>query len=103
MIEINLLPGDGKKKRKSKAAAPTKFEFNLKPPPWLAGLTQKITDKYMLGAVAAAGASGALIVLMFISQAARGALLDARETKAVKDSAQYSAVLNAKTRAEATS
>jgi len=102
MIEINLLPGDGKKKRRAKTAAPTKFEFNLKPPPWLAGITEKITDKYMLGAVGAAGVSGALIVLLFISQAARGALLDARETKAVKDSAQYSAVLNAKARAEAT-
>src|SRR5438093_2337235 len=102
MIEINLLPGDGKKKKRAKTAAPAKFEFNLKPPAWLRGLTEKITDKYMLGAVAAAGASGALIVLMFISQAARGALLDARETKAVKDSAQYSAVLNAKARAEAT-
>jgi Tfp pilus assembly protein PilN len=102
MIEINLLPGDGKKKRKTKTATATKFEFNLKPPPWLAELTGKMTDKYMLGAVAAAGASGALIVLMFISQTARGALLSARETKAVKDSAQYSAVLNAKARAEAT-
>src|SRR5205807_4186623 len=66
------------------------------------GLTQKITDKYMLGAVAAAGASGALIVLLFISQTARAALLDSRESKAEKDSAQYSAVLNAKARAEAT-
>jgi Tfp pilus assembly protein PilN len=102
MIEINLLPGDGKKKKKAKTATATKFEFNLKPPPWLAGLTDKMTDKYMLGAVGAAGASGALIVLMFISQTARAALLDARETKAVKDSAQYSAVLNAKARAEAT-
>src|SRR5438270_2352927 len=102
MIEINLLPGDGKKKRKAKGAAPTKFEFNLKPPPWLAGLTEKITDKYMLGAVAAAGVSGALIVLLFISQTAKGALLDARENKAVKDSAQYGAVLQAKARAEAT-
>jgi len=102
MIEINLLPGDGKKKRKAKSAAPAKFEFNLKPPPWLAGLTEKITDKYMLGAVAAAGVSGALIVLLFISQTARAALLEARETRAVKDSAQYSAVLTAKARAEAT-
>ena len=102
MIEINLLPGDGKKKRKAKGAAPTKFECNLKPPPWLAGLTEKITDKYMLGAVAAAGVSGALIVLLFISQTAKGALLDARENKAVKDSAQYGAVLQAKARAEAT-
>jgi Tfp pilus assembly protein PilN len=101
MIEINLLPGDGKKKRRS-AAAPTKFEFNLKPPPWLVGITEKMTDKYMLGAVAAAGVSGALIVLMFISQTARATILEARETQATKDSAQFSAVLNAKAKAEAT-
>src|SRR5437588_11174229 len=102
MIEINLLPGDGKKKRRAKSTAATKFEFNLKPPAWLAGLTEGITDKYMLGAIGAAGLSGALIVLLFISQTARAALLEARETKAVKDSAQFSAVLSAKARAEAT-
>src|SRR2546429_7891804 len=102
MIEINLLPGDGKKKRRAKSTVATKFEFNLKPPAWLAGLTEGITDKYMLGAIGAAGLSGALIVLLFISQTARGALLEARETKAVKDSAQFSAVLAAKARAEAT-
>ncbi|HST06689.1 MAG TPA: PilN domain-containing protein [Gemmatimonadaceae bacterium] len=101
MIEINLLPGDGKKKR-SKAATATKFEFSLKPPPWLADLTGKMTDKYVLGGVGAAAASAALIVLLFVSQTAHGALLEARENKAVKDSAQYSAVLNAKARAEAT-
>src|SRR6266513_1906930 len=102
MIEINLLPGDGKKKRRAKSTTAAKFEFNLKPPAWLAGITERITDKYMLGAVAAAGASIALIVLMFISQTARAALLEARETQAVKDSAQYGAVLAAKTKAEAT-
>jgi Tfp pilus assembly protein PilN len=102
MIEINLLPGDGKKKRRAKTTSAPKFEFNLKPPPWLAGLTEKITDKYMLGAVGAAGVSGALIVLLFISQTARATMLEARETRAVKDSAQYSAVLMAKAKAEAT-
>jgi len=102
MIEINLLPGDGKKKRRAKTTTATKFEFNLKPPPWLAGIAEKITDKYMLGAIAAAGLSGALIVLMFISQTARATMLDIRETKAVKDSAQFGAILNAKARAEAT-
>jgi Tfp pilus assembly protein PilN len=101
MIEINLLPGDGKKKRRAKTSSPAKFEFNLKPPPWLAGLTEKITDKYMLGAVAAAGISGALIVFMFIHQAAKASELDDRETKAVKDSAQFGAVLAAKAKAEA--
>ncbi len=102
MIEINLLPGDGKKKPRAKTATPAKFEFSLKPPPWLAGLTEKITDKYMLGAVGAAGLSGALLVLMFISQTARATMLEARETQAVKDSAQYGAVLLAKAKAEST-
>jgi len=102
MIEINLLPGDGKKKRRAKTATATKFEFNLKPPAWLAGITEKITDKYMLGAIGAAGLSGLLLALMFISQTARATMLEARETQAVKDSAQFSAVLNAKMKAEAT-
>ena len=101
MIEINLLPGDGKKKRKATATA-TKFEFNLKPPAWLAGLTEGMTDKYMLGAIGTAIASGLLIALMFISQTARATMLEARETQAIKDSAQFSAVLNAKMKAEAT-
>jgi Tfp pilus assembly protein PilN len=102
MIEINLLPGDGKKKRRAKTATATKFEFNLKPPPWLVGLTDKLTDKYMLGAVGAAAVSGLLIAFMFIHQTAQGRSLEQRETKAVNDSAQFSAVLNAKARAEAT-
>ena len=102
MIEINLLPGDGKKKRRAKTSSPTKFEFNLKPPPWLAGLTEKITDKYLLGAIGAAAASGLLIAFMFIHQTAQARSLEQRETKAVNDSAQFSAVLNAKARAEAT-
>jgi Tfp pilus assembly protein PilN len=102
MIEINLLPGDGKKKRRAKTATSSKFEFNLKPPAWLAGLTEGMTDKYMLGAIGAAGLSGLLLALLFISQTARATLLEARETKAVKDSAQFSAVLNAKAKAEAT-
>jgi len=100
MIEINLLPGDGKKKRRAKTTSSMKFEFH--PSQWFAGITEKITDKYLLGAIGAAGLSGLLIALMVISQTARGAMLEARETKAVKDSAQFSAVLNAKAKAEAT-
>ena len=102
MIEINLLPGDAKKKKRGKATTGTGFKMEFHPGQWFAGLTDKITDKYMLGGLGAAAASGALITLMLISQGARAALLDARENKAVKDSAQYSAVLNAKAKAEAT-
>src|SRR5436309_7888241 len=102
MIEINLLPGDAKKKKRAKATSGSGLKLEFHPGQWLAGLTAKITDKYMLGAVAAAGVSGALIVLLFISQTARATMVEARETQAVKDSAQYSAVLTAKSRAEAT-
>ena|SRR2546423_2457893 len=102
MIEINLLPGDAKKKKRAKATSGSGLKLEFHPAQWLAGLTAKITDKYMLGAVAAAGVSGALIVLLFISQTARATMVEARETQAVKDSAQYSAVLTAKSRAEAT-
>ena len=102
MIEINLLPGDAKKKKRGKATTGTGFKMEFHPSAWFAGLSAKITDKYMLGGIGAAAAAAALIVLMVISQTARAALLDARENKAVKDSAQYSAVLNAKAKAEAT-
>lgn len=99
MIEINLLPGDGKKKRRAQTAKGLKFE--IRPAEIFASLAAKITDKYMLGAIAAAGVSGALIVLMFVHQAAKASGLEARETKAVNDSAQFGAVLSAKAKAEA--
>jgi Tfp pilus assembly protein PilN len=99
MIEINLLPGDGKKKRRAQTSKGLKFE--IRPAEIFASLAAKITDKYMLGAIAAAGISGALIILMFVHQAAKASGLDARETKAVNDSAQFGAVLSAKAKAEA--
>jgi len=99
MIEINLLPGDGKKKRRPQSAKGLKFE--IRPAEIFASLAGKITDKYMLGAIAAARISGALIILMFVHQAAKASGLEARETKAVNDSAQYGAVLSAKAKAEA--
>ena len=97
MIEINLLPGDGKKKRRSTTSS---AKFDIKG--MFAGITDKITDKYMLGAIGASALSVLLIAFMFIHQTARASELDERETKAVKDSAQFSAVLNAKARAQAT-
>ncbi|HEX3533749.1 MAG TPA: PilN domain-containing protein [Gemmatimonadaceae bacterium] len=100
MIEINLLPGDGKKKRRAKTGGGLKFDFH--PSQWFATISEKITDKYLLGAIGAAAASGLLIAFMFIHQTAQARSLDQRETKAVNDSAQFSAVLTAKARAEAT-
>jgi Tfp pilus assembly protein PilN len=99
MIEINLLPGDGKKRRRANSTKGLKFE--IRPGDLFASLAAKITDKYMLGAVATVGVCGALIVFMFIHQAAQASGLEERETKALKDSTQFSAVLVAKAKAEA--
>ncbi len=100
MIEINLLPGDGKKKRRTKTTSSAKFEFQ--PSQWFAAITEKITDKYLLGAIGAAGLAGLLIAFMFIHQTAQASALEARERKAVQDSARFSAVLTATVKAEAT-
>lgn len=102
MIEINLLPGDAKKKKRGKATTGSGLKMQINIGAWFQGLAGKITDKYMLGGIGTAGACIALILLMWISQGARSALIGAREDKAVKDSAQYSAVLTAKAKAEAT-
>ncbi len=100
MIEINLLPGDGKKKRRTKTTGIAKLEFH--PSQWFAGITAKITDKYLLGAIGASGLAGLLIAFMFIHQTAQASALEARENKAVQDSARFSAVLTATVKAEAT-
>ena len=100
MIEINLLPGDGKKKRRAKTGSGTAFQFQ--PAQWFAGITEKITDKFLLGAIGAGALSVVLIAFMFIHQTALASGLEERELKAVKDSAQFSTVLAAKASAEAT-
>ncbi len=101
MIEINLLPGDGKnKKRRTKTTRMSKFQFH--PSEWFARITEKITDKYLLGAIGASGLAGLLIAFMFIHQTAQASALEARENKAVQDSARFSAVLTATVKAEAT-
>ncbi|MGH9422580.1 MAG: PilN domain-containing protein [Thermoanaerobaculia bacterium] len=100
MIEINLLPGDGKKKRRAKTGSGSAFQFQ--PAQWFAGITEKITDKYLLGAIGAGALSVVLIAFMFIHQTAQASGLEERELKAIKDSTQFSTVLAAKASAEAT-
>src|ERR1700694_2958624 len=100
MIEINLLPGDGKKKRRAKTTSTARIQFQ--PSLWFAGITGKIPAKCRRGAIGAAGLAGLLIAFMFIHQTELASALDARENKAVQDSARFSAVLTATVRAEAT-
>ena len=98
MIEINLLPGGGKKRRRTSAAGMPKFD----PRALFAGITEKITDKYLLTAVGATAFSALIIAVLFLSQTRRASVLEEKEMQAIKDSTQFSAVLTAKAKAEAT-
>ena len=93
MIEINLLPGSGKK---SRARGPG---INLGAA--LSNVFRNVTDPYLLAAVATVAASGALIGFFFLRQSARDHYLTEREQKAQQDSIRYAAVLKEKRKAEA--
>jgi Tfp pilus assembly protein PilN len=100
MIEINLLPGDGKKKRRANTTSGAVFQFQ--PSQWLAGISEKITDKYLIGAIGASAFAVVVIGFLFVHQTAQASALEERENKAVQDSARFSAVLVATAKAEAT-
>ncbi|MGH7615754.1 MAG: hypothetical protein ACREPM_00840, partial [Gemmatimonadaceae bacterium] len=63
MIEINLLPGAGKKK----AARQKAVDFGA----MAAGLTGRLKDKFMIGAIASLVVSGAFIGLFYTRQDTR--------------------------------
>jgi len=91
MIEINLLPGSGKKHRAT--------GFSLTAIAGQAG--SRIKDPFMIAAavsiVAACGAIGTL----HVTQTKRAGELTERERRAVQDSTRYVAVLRERNRAEA--
>ena len=91
MIEINLLPGSGKKNRST--------GFSLSAIAGKAG--SRVKDPFMIAAavsiVAAVGAVGSL----HVAQTARAEELTERERRAVQDSTRYVAVLRERNRAEA--
>jgi Tfp pilus assembly protein PilN len=91
MIEINLLPGSGKKNRST--------GFSLTAIAGKAG--SRVKDPFMIAAavsiIAAVGAIGSL----HLSQAGRAEELTERERRSVQDSTRYVAVLRERNRAEA--
>ena len=93
MIEINLLPGGGKKSRGRNVGAGLAGS--------LSGALAKVKDPYLLSAVGASIAAIAIIGLLFVTQAARERSLVAKEQKAVQDSTRYATVVAEKRKAEA--
>ena len=98
MIEINLLPGAGKKKsgRGGSGAART---INIGA--MLAGIAQKIRDPWLISAVGSVALAVGVVGGTFTYQSQRIASLTEAEKEALADSARYAAALKERARADA--
>jgi Tfp pilus assembly protein PilN len=92
MIEINLLPGAGKKSRGAGAGVNVGASF--------ATAANRVKDPFMLLAAASIIAAGAAISMLTLRQQAVSSDLASREQKQVQDSTRYAAVLREKKKAE---
>jgi Tfp pilus assembly protein PilN len=94
MIEINLLPGAGRKARKGSGPA---MDFGAV----FSGLRNRVRDPFLIGAIVSGIAGVAIVALMWITQTTRETTLDEALQKAVQDSTRYSSVLRERELAEA--
>lgn len=92
MIEINLLPGAGKKAR-GKAGGP---DVGSK----VASAASQLGTPYLLIFIASLALSGGVMAFMYKTQQDKGDELTATEQKQVQDSTRYAAVLREKKKAE---
>ena len=99
MIEINLLPGSGKKKssRSSGGGSARKINFGA----LLAGITQKIRDPWLISAVGSVVLSVAVVGTAYLYQEQRISSLSAAEQAGLADSTRYAAALKERQRADA--
>ena len=90
MIEINLLPGSGKKNRS------TGFNFSA-----IGGqAASRIKDPFMIAAAVSIVAAVGAVGFLHLTQTERAEELTERERRAVQDSTRFVAVLRERTRAE---
>jgi Tfp pilus assembly protein PilN len=92
MIEINLNPVAGKKKSPRRQSV----DFSA----FAGGLSGKLRDKFLIGAVVAVVAAGGAAAFMYTSQEARASELTDRKDRAVKDSTRYAIFLKDRLRAQ---
>lgn len=94
MIEINLLPGAGKKKA-SRGGGGVDFSSMV------AGLSSRTKDKFLIGSVAVIVLAVAALGFLYVTQNRRDTTLQARADKAVRDSTRYARVVRDRLKAEA--
>ena len=95
MIEINLIPGSGKKAKKGGGGSKVDVGASL------GNLKARIRDPYMLGAIGSAIVAILVTGGLYASQESRTARLDDELQKAVQDSTRYASVLREREKAEA--
>ena len=98
MIEINLLPGSGKKKS-SRSSGGSARKINIGA--LIMGITQKIRDPWLISAVGSVVLSAAVVGGTYVYQDQRLTALAEKETKALADSSRFSAALKERLRADA--
>jgi Tfp pilus assembly protein PilN len=100
MIEINLLPGTGRKKAKrggGGGASLPKLDFGA----MFTQLRERIREPWLIGGVAMTVVAVAVVGALYLLQARREATLEEATQKAVQDSTRYAAVLKEREKAEA--
>ena len=93
MIEINLLPGAGKKARGRGNGAGLGAA--------LSGIAAKVKDPHLIFAVLGVGVAALLVGALQLRHQSLASSIEERETQAVQDSTRYAAILNEKRAAEA--
>ena len=98
MIEINLLPGSGKKKSsRSGGGAARKINFGA----LIAGITQKIRDPWLISAVGSVVVSAGVVGGTYLYQESRISSLGSQEAAALADSTRFAAALKERLKADA--
>jgi Tfp pilus assembly protein PilN len=95
MIEINLLPGSGKKSKRGGGGAGFDIGAAVK------GFVSKVTDPFLLSAVGSAVLAAVAIGGLYTHQLARQHSLEGKERRAVQDSTNYAIVVKSIHRAQA--
>jgi len=95
MIEINLLPGSGKKARKGGGGG-----SGISLGAMLSGALARVKDPFLLGGVSTAIVSILAVGALWTTQSAQARDLTEREQRAVQDSTKYAAVLAERHKAE---
>lgn len=100
MIEINLIPGTGKKSKKGSGGGGG-GRAKLSVGASLGNLKSRVRDPFMLGAIGSAVVAILATGGLYTMQESRSARLEDELQKAVQDSTRYASVLHERERAEA--